>query len=212
MKKMPSTVHTKAARDRRRTFVNDALSSDDPTILCSNAENIRIPTKMSPSTSSPRSLPSSPFKLGAAFAALFQSAAGSVFNAIADEDYPQNLRAMRRHGDRRPDEGLYGAQTFVHTFGTSDACARKCPRACVAQELEELMDMQRWICPNKAIPQLTPNPLTSYSAITPAYDFGHQSESFHFSSQFLLILVPLGLLTLMLILIVWCRKCSAQSA
>ncbi|KAI1707308.1 hypothetical protein Ddc_14857 [Ditylenchus destructor] len=129
---------------------------------------------MAPSTSSLRNLPTSPFNLGAAFAALLQSAAGSVFNQIPDEDYPNshNLRAMRRHGDRRADDGLYSAQTFVHTFGTSDACARKCPRPCVGQELEELMDMQRWICPNKAVPQFTPNPLTSYSAITPAYDFG----------------------------------------
>lgn len=38
---------------------------------------------------------------------------------------------------------------FVHTFGTEDSCLRNCPRQCVAQDLDDLPLMQRWICPTK---------------------------------------------------------------
>jgi len=41
------------------------------------------------------------------------------------------------------------ADTIIHTFGTPDACERSCERPCVAQELEDLGGMQRWVCSTK---------------------------------------------------------------
>lgn len=42
-----------------------------------------------------------------------------------------------------------GPADVVHTFGTPDACERSCSRPCVAQELEDLAMMQRWVCSTK---------------------------------------------------------------
>ncbi|CAD5231115.1 unnamed protein product [Bursaphelenchus okinawaensis] len=119
--------------------------------------------------------------------------------------YPQRERVLG-HDQMSPVERfLYGQQALIHTFGTPESCARNCPRACTVQEVEDLM-MPRWICPSK------PDDTSSMS-LTPSLrdsrDLGQ--DLFMFSSQYLLILVPLAMLLAIILLIVWCRRYSNSS-
>uniref|UniRef100_A0A915EAE1 Uncharacterized protein n=1 Tax=Ditylenchus dipsaci TaxID=166011 RepID=A0A915EAE1_9BILA len=85
---------------------------------------------------------------------------------------------------------------------------------CVTQELEDLAMMQRYICPSKTVTGAGSGTLLINQANADAtLSFGQPSsfDPFPFSSQFLLIIVPLGLLTLILVLIILCRKCSKSS-
>lgn len=55
------------------------------------------------------------------------------------------------------DETYGQPPVFVHTFGTEESCSRNCPRQCVAQDLDDLPLMQRWICPTKVISKIKKN-------------------------------------------------------
>lgn len=101
--------------------------------------------------------------IGAAFATSSSLFGIDAFPSIFDQNYKDEFRRPRDRGKDRGSLRLneidqlyhYGKnnnqqpQTLVHTFGTHESCARICPRSCIAQELEDLAMMQRWICPAK---------------------------------------------------------------
>uniref|UniRef100_A0A1I7RJG0 Transmembrane protein n=1 Tax=Bursaphelenchus xylophilus TaxID=6326 RepID=A0A1I7RJG0_BURXY len=126
-------------------------------------------------------------------------------SASAVLSFPQRARPDGTDQMSPVEQFLYGQQTLIHTFGTPESCARNCPRACTVQEVEDLM-MPRWICPSK------PDDTTSMH-LTPTFrdsrDLGQ--DLFPFSSQFLLILVPLATLLAIILLIVWCRRYANSS-
>jgi hypothetical protein len=83
--------------------------------------------------------------------------------------------------------------------------------------------MPRWICPAKVVLYLIETLSvdlqgTIASELSPLSSTSMRggrelSDSlFPFSSQFLLILVPLVLIIALILLIVWCRKCAASNS
>ena len=128
-------------------------------------------------------------------------AAPYLHNDMRQNNAQQSMDSMS------PVEKFLNNQAVVHTFDTIESCTRKCPRQCIMQEVSDLMDMPRYICPAKGTISSELTPLMNVRG-----DRAVNEDLLPFSSQYFLILVPLMILFFAVILIVWCRKCSSNGS